>query len=50
MESVIEAEMGKRPRPLVSALTGFEPALGLVDDVDAALTSHDTIVAVTAAQ
>ena len=30
-----------------SALAGFEPALRLVDDVDAALAAHDTAVAVT---
>jgi hypothetical protein len=32
------------------ALPGFEAALGLIDDVDAALAAHDTIVAVTATQ
>ena len=29
------------------ALTGFKAALRLVDDVDAALTAHDTAIAVT---
>ena len=29
-----------------SALTGFEPALGLVDHVDAAFAAHDTAIAV----
>jgi hypothetical protein len=32
------------------ALPGFEAALGLIDDVNAALAANDTIVAVTAAQ
>jgi hypothetical protein len=40
-------ERSERPR---SALAGFEPPLGLVDDVNAALAAHDTIVAVTPAQ
>jgi hypothetical protein len=40
--------MGQR-KP-VSALPGFEAPIGLVDDVDAALTSHQAIVAVPAAQ
>ena len=31
-----------------SALTGFEPALGFVDDVYATLTAHDTAIAVPA--
>ncbi len=29
-----------------SALTGFEPALRLVDHIDAALTAHDAAIAV----
>ncbi len=29
-----------------SALTGFEPALRLVDNIDAALTAHDAAIAV----
>jgi hypothetical protein len=33
-----------------SALSGLETALRLVDDVDAALAAHDTIVPVTAAE
>jgi hypothetical protein len=33
-----------------SALPGFEPALRLIDDVDAALAAHDTIVAVPTAE
>ena len=32
---------------MLLALTGFEAALRLVDDVDAALTAHDTAIAVT---
>lgn len=28
------------------ALTGFEPALGLVDNIDPALTAHDAAIAV----
>jgi len=28
------------------ALAGFEPALGLVDNVDPALTAHDAAIAV----
>ena len=28
------------------ALTGFEPALRLVDNIDAALTAHDAAIAV----
>jgi hypothetical protein len=32
------------------ALTGFETALRLVDDVNAAFTAHDTTVAVTLLQ
>src|SRR5262249_43991332 len=35
---------------LASALAGLEPALGLVDDVDAAFAPHQPIVAVPAAQ
>jgi|TARA_R100000049_G_C1910320_1_gene57846 hypothetical protein len=31
---------------LGSALTGFEPGLGLVDHIDAALTAHNAAVAV----
>ena len=31
----------------VSALTGFEPALGLVDHIDPTLTAHDATIAVT---
>jgi hypothetical protein len=30
-----------------SALTGFEPALRLVDHIDTALTAHDAAIAVT---
>jgi hypothetical protein len=30
---------------LVSALAGFEPALGLVDHIDPALTAHDAAIA-----
>jgi hypothetical protein len=33
-----------------SALTGFETAIGLVDDVNATLPAHQAIVAVPAAQ
>jgi hypothetical protein len=33
-----------------SALTGLKAALRLIDDVDAALAAHDTIVAMAAAQ
>jgi hypothetical protein len=40
---------GKRRRDSLT-LPGFEAALGLIDDVDAALAAHDAIVAVTAAQ
>lgn len=38
------------PAPTRSALAGFEPAMRLIDDVNAALAAHDTIIAVTAAQ
>jgi hypothetical protein len=38
-----------QPKPL-SALPGFEAPIGLVDDVDAALTPHQAIVAMPAAQ
>ena len=53
------AVMGQRKRPLILrstaqihsirnlALTGFEPALRLVDNIDAALAAHDAAVAVT---
>jgi hypothetical protein len=34
----------------LSTLTGFEPALRLIDHIDAALAPHDTIVAMAAAQ
>ena len=34
----------------MSALAGFKATIGLVDDVDAALPAHQTIVAVPAAQ
>jgi hypothetical protein len=37
-----------QPDPL--ALAGFEPALRLIDDIDAALAPHDAIVAMAAAQ
>jgi hypothetical protein len=33
-----------------SALTGLKAAIGLIDDVDPALSAHQTIVAVPAAQ
>jgi hypothetical protein len=33
-----------------SALAGFEAAIGLVDDVDAALAPHQPVVAVTGTQ
>jgi hypothetical protein len=51
--------MAQRKRPLILrstaqihsirnlALTGFEPALRLVDNIDAALAAHDAAVAVT---
>ena len=32
-----------------SALTGFEPAVGLVDDIKAATAAYDTVIAVTGA-
>jgi hypothetical protein len=32
------------------SLAGFEAALGLVDDVNAAFAAHDTVVAVTTTQ
>jgi hypothetical protein len=32
-----------------SALAGLEPALGLVDDVNAALAAHETVVAMARA-
>lgn len=35
---------------LGSALTGFEPALGLVDDVNPALTTHDPAIPVARLQ
>jgi hypothetical protein len=50
------AEMGNRRKPAVSpfqafsALASLEAALGLIDDVDAALTAHDAVVAMAAAQ
>jgi hypothetical protein len=34
----------------LSTLAGFEPALRLIDHIDAALAPHDTIVAMAAAQ
>jgi hypothetical protein len=34
----------------LSALASFEPALRLIDDIDAALAPHDTIVTMTGAQ
>jgi hypothetical protein len=37
----------RRPR---SALPGFEPALGLVDDIDPPLAPYDTVVAVATPQ
>ena len=40
---------GKRREPIL-ALAGFEPAIGLVDDVDAALAAHEPVAAVTRAQ
>jgi hypothetical protein len=35
--------------PADLTLTGFEPPIRLVDDIDAALTAHQTIVAVATA-
>jgi hypothetical protein len=40
---------GKKPASVLT-LSGFEAALRLIDDVDAAFAAHDAIVAVTAAQ
>jgi hypothetical protein len=37
-------------RGVASALTGLETALRLIDDVDAALTAHETVVAMAAAE
>jgi hypothetical protein len=39
-----------KERDPVSALTGFEAAVGLVDDINAALAAHDAVVAMTTAQ
>jgi hypothetical protein len=41
---------GTAGRDDASALTGLEAALRLIDDVDAALAAHETIVAMAAAQ
>jgi hypothetical protein len=51
--SLITARDAARPKYAHtphSALAGFEPAMRLIDNVNAALAAHDTIVAVTAAQ
>jgi hypothetical protein len=46
--TVVFGSSGKRGRDL--ALPGLEAPLRLINDVHAALTAHDAIVAVTAAQ
>jgi hypothetical protein len=38
------------PEASKSALAGFETTIGLIDDVDAALTAHQPVVAVSATQ
>jgi hypothetical protein len=43
-------DLRQQPPQWALALPRFEATLGLIDDVDAALATHDTIVAVTAAQ
>ena len=43
-------DLRQQPPQCALALPRFEATLGLIDDVDAALAAHDTIVAVTAAQ
>jgi hypothetical protein len=45
-----DAARQDRPVTTRSTLAGFETALRLIDDVNAALAAHDAIVAVTAAQ
>jgi hypothetical protein len=35
---------------VLSALAGFEPALRLIDDIDAPLAPHDAIIAMARAQ
>jgi hypothetical protein len=40
----------QKPPQQTLALPGFEAALGLIDDVDAALAAHDTIVAMAPTQ
>jgi hypothetical protein len=40
----------KTPAASKSALTGLKAAIGLIDDVDSALSAHQTIIAVPAAQ
>ena len=42
--------MEQAPAAAKSALTGLKAAIGLIDDVDPALPSHQTIIAVPAAQ
>jgi hypothetical protein len=42
--------MERAPAAPGSTLTGFETAIGIVDDVDPALATHQTIVAMAAAQ
>jgi hypothetical protein len=43
-------DLPQKPPQQALTLPGFEAALGLIDDVDAALAAHDAIVAMTAAQ
>jgi hypothetical protein len=40
----------RRQQRLLLALAGFEATVGLVDDVDSALTPHQAVIAVPAAQ
>jgi hypothetical protein len=42
--------MEQTPEASKSALAGFETTIGLIDDVDPALTAHQAVIAVPAAQ
>jgi hypothetical protein len=43
-------DLRQKPPQQTLALPRFEAALGLIDDVNAALAAHDTIVAVAPTQ
>jgi hypothetical protein len=50
MQDLLSGILSLIGQPISLALAGLESALRLIDDIDAALASHDAIVAMAAAQ